>query len=91
VLLITPRIVRNLATPESSRVLLPAGTESVVGARPLTIGPTAPGSMSVRGGDSNPRDKSRQQRVDVATPPPPPPPEPPAAAPADTPAAPPEK
>jgi general secretion pathway protein D len=90
VLLITPRIVRNLATPESSSVLLPAGTESVVGARRLTIGPTAPGSMSVRGGDSNPRDRSRPQRVDVPAPPPPAP-EPPAAPPADAPVAPPEK
>ncbi len=72
VLLVTPRIVRNLATPDSGRVLLPAGTETVVGARPLTIGPTAPGSMSVRGGDSNPHQAQPGRRAE----PPPPPPEP---------------
>jgi general secretion pathway protein D len=84
VLLVTPRIVRNLATPDGGRILLPAGTESVVGARPLTIGPTAPGSMSVRGADSNPRVGPQMRRADVAAPAPEPapaPPEPPVPAP----------
>jgi general secretion pathway protein D len=74
VLLVTPRIVRNLVTPDDGRVLLPAGTESVVGARPLTIGPTAAGSMSVRGGDSNARDNMPLRRAEVAVPVPPAPP-----------------
>jgi general secretion pathway protein D len=54
VLLVTPRIVRNLATPETAR-MVPAGTENVVGSRPLTIGPTGKQSLSVRGSDGNPR------------------------------------
>ena len=87
VLLVTPRILRNLATPEGGHVLLPAGTESMVGARPLTIGPTAPGSMSVRGGDSNPHVPQRGRPGDVAAPAPAPMPEPePAPAPPPPPA-----
>ncbi len=49
VLLVTPRIVRNLAMPEGDRLLVPGGTENVVGAKPLRIGPTAPRSLSVQG------------------------------------------
>jgi len=52
VMLVTPRIVRNLATPDGDRQV-PAGTEAVVGARPLTIGPTPPQSISLRGSDTN--------------------------------------
>ena len=52
VMLVTPRIVRNLATPEGDRQV-PAGTEAVVGAKPLTIGPTPPESISIRGSDIN--------------------------------------
>jgi general secretion pathway protein D len=55
VLLVTPRIVRNLATPDTDRLLVPAGTESSVGARPLSIGATAPRSLSVRGTDTGTR------------------------------------
>lgn len=83
VLLVTPRIVRNLATPEGGRVLLPAGTEAVVGSRPLTIGPTAPGSMSLRGGDSNSRNGQPSRPPEVVAP------APPAAEPAPAPASPP--
>ena len=68
VLLVTPRILRNLATPENGREFVPAGTESVVGAKRLTIGPTAPGSMSVRGGDSNPRIPQRGRSAEVPAP-----------------------
>jgi general secretion pathway protein D len=50
VLLVTPRIVRNLATADGDRLLVPAGTDAVVGAPPLTIGPTAPRSLSLQGG-----------------------------------------
>jgi len=55
VLLVTPRIVRNLATPDGDRLLVPAGTETMIGARSLTIGPTAPRSMSVRGSETGAR------------------------------------
>lgn len=52
ILLVTPRIVRNLATPDVDRVLVPAGTEAVVGAPPLRIGPTPSRSLSLRGSDT---------------------------------------
>jgi general secretion pathway protein D len=72
VLLVTPRILRNLATPEGGRVLLPAGTEAVVGTKPLTIGPTAPRSMSVSGnGDTGSGRTGRGGRPPPTDPPPP--------------------
>jgi general secretion pathway protein D len=55
VLLVTPRIIRNLSTPEGERLLFPAGTEANIGAHSLSIGKTAPRSMSLRPGDTNPR------------------------------------
>jgi general secretion pathway protein D len=88
VLLVTPRILRNLATPDGGRLMLPAGTETVVGARPLTIGPTAPGSMAVRAGDSNPRSAPPNRRAELIAPAPAPAPVP-APAPEPAPAAPP--
>lgn len=48
VLLITPRILRNVVPPVSARDELPAGTEASVGAQPLRIGSTAPGALSLR-------------------------------------------
>jgi general secretion pathway protein D len=50
ILLITPRIVRNLTRLEQSAPAWPSGTDQSVGARSLTIGRTAPGSLTVRGG-----------------------------------------
>lgn len=49
VLLITPRILRNVVPPVSARDALPAGTEGSVGALPLQIGATADGSLLLRG------------------------------------------
>jgi general secretion pathway protein D len=37
VLLVTPRVVRNVARPQLATPTIPAGTESAVGAPPLTI------------------------------------------------------
>ncbi|WP_153108916.1 secretin N-terminal domain-containing protein [Propionivibrio limicola] len=48
VLLITPRILRNVVPPVSARDELPAGTEASIGAQPLRIGSTAPGGLSLR-------------------------------------------
>jgi general secretion pathway protein D len=48
VLLITPRVVRNIVAPASFRADLPAGTERDVGVAPLSLGPTAPGSLALR-------------------------------------------
>lgn len=47
VLLITPRVVRNLARPHAVRSIIPSGTESAPGSAPLRISATAPGSMEV--------------------------------------------
>lgn len=49
VLLITPRIVRNVVAPALTRADLPAGTESTVGAAQLRLGPTSPNSLALRG------------------------------------------
>ena len=50
VLLITPRIVRNIALPPHVRADFPAGTEAIVGAAPLRLRPTAPNSLALHGG-----------------------------------------
>lgn len=47
VLLITPRILRNLAQPLSSASNISAGTEGSVGTPPLRLKTTAPGSLGV--------------------------------------------
>lgn len=47
VLLITPRIVRNLDRPEMRVTRIPSGTESDVGVAPLSIKTTAPSSLSL--------------------------------------------
>ncbi|MBS0513416.1 MAG: general secretion pathway protein GspD [Proteobacteria bacterium] len=48
VLLITPRIVRNVVPPVSAREDLPAGTEASIGALPLRMAGGAQGSLSLR-------------------------------------------
>jgi general secretion pathway protein D len=48
VLLITPRIVRNIAQPQGAGASIPAGSESVVGLRaPLLLNKTEPRSISL--------------------------------------------
>ncbi|QID16202.1 general secretion pathway protein GspD [Nitrogeniibacter mangrovi] len=49
VLLITPRVIRNVAPPQVARALVPAGTEADVGAAPLTLHPTAANSLGLSG------------------------------------------
>ncbi|WP_374485583.1 secretin N-terminal domain-containing protein [Zoogloea sp.] len=46
VLLITPRVVRNIVRPDPATATLAAGTESVVGGAPLQLGPQASAGMS---------------------------------------------
>jgi len=50
VLLITPRIVRNVARPDSNAFNEPAGSEASVGAPPLQLKSTAPRTLSLSGG-----------------------------------------
>lgn len=54
VLLITPRVVRNVSRPESADFAMPAGSESSVGVPPLRLPTTGPRnlSMSSSGGAS---------------------------------------
>jgi general secretion pathway protein D len=47
VLLITPRIVRTLAYPQTAAVDLPVGTDAAIGTVPLRISPTQPGQLSL--------------------------------------------
>jgi len=53
ILLITPRIVRNLAAPDTETLLVPAGTDAAVGAAPLVIGPLPARSLSLHSADTN--------------------------------------
>jgi len=48
VLLITPRIIRNVAQPDQATPAIAAGTDANVGARPLTV-KAAPNSLTVSG------------------------------------------
>lgn len=49
VLLITPRVLRNILPPQLAQASLASGTEAAVGAAPLVIAPTASRSLDVRG------------------------------------------
>jgi general secretion pathway protein D len=51
VLLITPRILRNVVPPRLDAVLMASGTDIAPGATPLTIAPTPPRSLAVRSSD----------------------------------------
>ncbi|MDB5811370.1 MAG: type secretory pathway, component HofQ [Betaproteobacteria bacterium] len=50
VLLITPRIVRNLARPEFYAAEFSGGTDMAAGTPPLQIGATAPGALAMSSG-----------------------------------------
>lgn len=49
VLLITPRVVRNLTRPDYVVAEYYSGTDASVGAPPLTISPTGPGALAMAG------------------------------------------
>ncbi len=59
VLLITPRIVRNVARPDANAVNEPAGSESDVGAPPLVLKRAAPRTLSLSGGGAGARPAPR--------------------------------
>ncbi|ATE60491.1 secretin N-terminal domain-containing protein [Thauera sinica] len=63
VLLITPRIVRNVIAPPTTRADQPAGTESSVGKRQLRLGPTAPNSLGLHGGARTPPGAGNREPV----------------------------
>lgn len=66
VLLITPRIVRNLARPDVSAPALASGTETSIGAAPLVLRSVGPGDLSMS--------SSGRASAPVSAPPPAPPP-----------------
>jgi len=70
VLLITPRILRNLEQPLSSANSMSAGTEGAVGALPLRLKPTAPGSLGISGSGSARAAPSAGPETPVIVPPP---------------------
>ena len=47
VLLITPRVVRNLARPDTVTAQFPSGTDAAPGSPPLRLAATAPGALSL--------------------------------------------
>ena len=47
ILLITPRVVRNIVPPDNVRAVISAGTENVVGAAPMTVKNSPPRSLSM--------------------------------------------
>jgi general secretion pathway protein D len=76
VLLITPRIVRNLAPPQASEPTLAAGTETTVGAPAMRLSPTPSGSLRLStrlgaAGGSAPVEEAAQANGTPAVPPPP--------------------
>jgi len=52
VLLITPRIIRNVTPPSVTRAILPSGTETNIGAMPLTLSPKEGKSLTLAGDGS---------------------------------------
>lgn len=60
VLLITPRIVRNVARPDANSVNEPAGSEADVGAPPVLLKRSAPRTLSMSSGSTSARAASRQ-------------------------------
>ena len=53
VLLITPRVIRNVIPPNVARALLPSGTETSIGSAPLTLTPKEAKSLALSGDGSS--------------------------------------
>ena len=69
-LLITPRIVRNISRPEGVMAEMPVGTDSFPGLPPLRIAKTAAGTLAMTpgGGGNNPVPTLSEDIMTVATP-----------------------
>ena len=67
ILLITPRVLRNIHRPDFGQPALPSGTESAVGAAPMTIKSQGPKSLGVapRGGVAQASAAARTSVVEV--------------------------
>ena len=68
VLLITPRVLRNVVRPDIAAAEFPGGTDAAPGAPPLRIAPTAPGgvALSSTGNPANATASARQQAAAAA-------------------------
>jgi general secretion pathway protein D len=63
ILLITPRIVRNLAQPQGSGMNVPAGSENAVGSSPLQVKKAGPRSLAMSSSAAGgPRDVQAENR-----------------------------
>jgi len=67
VLLITPRIVRNVARPDANAVNEPAGSEADVGAPPIQLKRAAPRTLSMSSGAAGSRPAPRPPGAPSAT------------------------
>ncbi|MCC6532007.1 MAG: hypothetical protein IT531_05620 [Burkholderiales bacterium] len=47
VLLVTPRVVRNLNRPEAAQLEFPSGTDAAIGAAPLRLSAAGPGGVAI--------------------------------------------
>ena len=54
VMLMTPRVVRNVARPDIVLAEFPSGTESAPGTPPLSLKPTAPGALALAPSGASP-------------------------------------
>lgn len=68
VLLITPRIVRTLDRPEHVVAEFFSGTESAIGASPLSIAPTADRALSISNAPSKPEARAPARAAPAAAP-----------------------
>jgi general secretion pathway protein D len=71
VLLITPRVVRNLTRPDYVVAEYYSGTDAAVGAPPLTIGPTGPGNLAMASVAGTTRGPMAGPQPGLGAPPPP--------------------
>jgi general secretion pathway protein D len=62
-LLITPRIIRNVVAPDFDSLVMAAGTEAQPGAAPLLIGATPPHSLAVSAAPGAPSPAPRGRQV----------------------------
>jgi general secretion pathway protein D len=70
VLLITPRIVRNLLQPETVASQFHSGTDAAPGAPPLRLAATSPGALAIAPGAGGPAAAAPKPPIPRAAPPP---------------------
>ncbi len=71
IMLLTPRVVRNLSRPDTVAAQFSSGTDAAPGSSPLRLAATPPGSLTIaptdgRGWRRNPRRRRRRHRAGAA-------------------------